>query len=247
LRERKGKERYPETRDEAKGTRSGGEELDREQRRSARRKERESKHASAGSANSATQLLSADALAKLDARNHKGDSAERARREKERRKKDRGGGLFAMKTRGRDTSPDRKKGAEKRRLVSGAILEEGRSPELRARGGYREKEKWRKGGGGGGGGDDDDGDGDGNGLLARWKRWSRKRKIFVVVGILAVLLIIIIAVAVVVSKRNGDSEAAGESVPEIKPPPNHELSGIDPNSIPVSTPCYLYLRWRQAY
>jgi glucan 1,3-beta-glucosidase len=230
LRERKGKERYQETRDEPKGTRSGGEEWDREQRRSARRKERESKHASAGSANSATQLLSANALAKLDARNQKGDAAEKARREKERRKKERGGGLFAMKPRGRGTSPDGKKGAEKRRLVSGAILEEGRSPELRARGGYREKEKWRKGGGGG-----DDGGGDDNGLLARWKSWSRKRKICVVVGILAVLLIIIVAVAVVVSKRNGGSESAGESVPEIKPPPNHELRGIDRNSIPVST------------
>ncbi|KAL1960383.1 hypothetical protein VTO42DRAFT_8343 [Malbranchea cinnamomea] len=234
LRDRRGKDRdrdryYGESeRDEVRATRSGGEERERERRR-ARQRERQRKHASADSANSAAHLLSADALAKLNARNEKAAAAERARAAKQERKRRKQEALVAEKLRGRASSTERENRRGKRRLVSGAILEEGRSPELKGRGGY-ESEKWRRGGGGGRGDNDD-------GSSRWWRGWSKKKKIVVGLGVVAVLLIIIISVAVSVSKKNsgGDDDSQGASDEDVtKGPSNRELDGLDPDSIPAN-------------
>ncbi|KLJ09949.1 glucan 1,3-beta-glucosidase [Blastomyces silverae] len=231
-------------------------ERERERNRDRRRKEKEKylprekgarsnkhKHASTDSANSATQLLSVDALAKLNAAQMKSEAAAKAREAKEEKalwEKER-------KRRRRDEARERERGisAEKaakgkgwpgRRLVSGAFLEEGRSPELRTRGGGGrgawKDEKGRKGGGGGGG---DDGGGGG------FASWSKKKKLWVTAGVLALLLIIIIPIVVVVSKnKNGDQGSGGDSgdnpggPASQPPPPRTELENFDPDTLPES-------------
>ncbi|OJD19540.1 hypothetical protein AJ78_00511 [Emergomyces pasteurianus Ep9510] len=224
----------------------------RERERDRRRREKEKyrprekgqrsnrhKHVSTDSANSATQLLSADALAKLNAAQMKTAAAEKAKAakkekalledEKKRRRRD------EARERKREISVERGKGWVGRRLVSGAFLEEGRSPELRTRGGggrgARNDEKAKRGGGGGGGEY-----GGGGGFAG----WSKKKKIWVTVGVLALLLIIIIPVAVVVSKNKRGQDAGGASGDEPEgpasqsPPPRAELENFDPKTLPES-------------
>ncbi|EEP76294.1 hypothetical protein UREG_01143 [Uncinocarpus reesii 1704] len=179
------------------------------------------KHASSGSANSATQLLSANALSKLNEYNAKRDATERqreardekARREKEKRRRKKEG-MFVGKGRDRDVSRERGREKSKKRLVSGAMMEEGRGPELRVRGGGRHREKERDDGGGG-----------------KWyQNWSKKKKIWVIVGIVALLLIIIIPIGVVVSNKKNDTEdSPGRADSD---PPNDNLKDIDRSSIP---------------
>ncbi|OAX78320.1 hypothetical protein ACJ72_07374 [Emergomyces africanus] len=207
----------------------------RERERDRRRREKEKyrprgkgepgnrhKHVSTDSANSATQLLSADALAKLNAAQTKLAAAESAKEtkkekalleeERKRRRRD------EARARKRENSVERGakgKGWIGRRLVSGAFLEEGRSPELRKGGGggrgAGKDEKGRRGGGGRGGG--------GGGAL---------------------LLIIIIPVAIVVSKNKSGQDAGGASGDESDrptsqpPPPRTELENFDPNTLPES-------------
>ncbi|PGH13098.1 hypothetical protein AJ80_06470 [Polytolypa hystricis UAMH7299] len=234
---------------------TGGETTDyerqreRERRRAAKeQRNTKAKHASTDSANSATQLLSADALAKLNSRHAKEVATERVRAAKEekarlererKRKKKQQAPRVAEKVRNRDSSGDRgQRKSAKRRLVSGALLEEGRSPELRVRGGGgggggargRRDEKWRKGGG-----DDDGGSGGGGG---GFRSWSKKKKLWILIGILAGLLVIIIPVAVVVSKNsNKGDDAEGdvkdESGSDSSAPLKKELEGVDRSSIPA--------------
>ncbi|KAK2783044.1 hypothetical protein FQN52_000489 [Onygenales sp. PD_12] len=216
--------------------RAGGrsrEDKRRDRDRDRDRQRRQQKHTSADSANSATQLLSADALAKLNASQAKVVAAERAREAKEEKKRRKREEAWAEKEkgrgRGRESSVERgkKKKNVGRRLVSGAFLEEGRSPELRTRGGGGRDEKWRRGAGGGGGG----GEGGGGGFAS----WSKKKKILVILGVLAVLLIVIIVVAVVVAKKKGGDGDGGSDDPSgsgNKRPANTELEGIDRDSIP---------------
>ncbi|GBF65674.1 glucan 1,3-beta-glucosidase [Trichophyton mentagrophytes] len=226
--------------------------------RDTRRHGRREKHTSNDSANSATVLLNSDALAQLDQLNRKADEdmKKKARKEeikqqkKEKKKKKY---IFESGFAG-DSEKEREKGwespgdvqrkkrrekdreKEKKRLVSGAYLEEGRSPELRTRGGGRRRTEKYHGGGGGGGDDYYFSDGydyeeegsSGNGCL---QNWSKRKKIVVVVGVCLLLLAIIIAVAVLVSKKN----AGGGKHPDgpVTTGPSHsELDGISPNSIP---------------
>ncbi|EGC49435.1 beta-glucosidase [Histoplasma capsulatum var. duboisii H88] len=233
----------------------GGFGTDRE--RDKRRKEKEkylpresgvwnkqSKHASTDSANSATQLLSVDALAKLNAAQMKAEAVEKAKTakdekallEKERKRRKR------EEAREKERRIPVQKGAKSkgwagRRLVSGAFLEEGRSPELKTRGGggrgVWKDEKGRKGAAGGGGDDDK-----GGGWFASW---SKKKKLCVSAGVLALLLIIIIPVAAVLSKNKkadqgaSDDSGDGPSDPASQgPPPRTELGNFDPNTLPES-------------
>ncbi|QVM07261.1 hypothetical protein D8B26_001964 [Coccidioides posadasii str. Silveira] len=238
LRERVAREKYREKDIADVRARSKDERKRSVQRDRARERERErvrEKHASSGSANSATQLLSADALSKLNKYNAKRDAAERQReakdeqrsreKDKRRRKKE---GFFVGKSRDRGTSREGGREKSKRRLVSGAMMEEGRGPELRVRGGGRHGQKWRAddrdGGGGGGGG----------GRGGKWfSNWSKKKKILVIVGILALLLIIIIPVGVVVSKKK-DDEGGSAGHGDGDAPSNDNLKEIDRDSIPQS-------------
>lgn len=228
--------------------------------RETKRHERREKHTSNDSANSATVLLSSDALAQLDQLNRKADEdmKKKARKEeikqqkKEKKKKKY---IFESGFAG-DSEKEREKGwessgdlqrkkkrqkdreKEKKRLVSGAYLEEGRSPELRTRGGGRRRVEKYHGGGGRGGGDDyyfsdgyDDEDEGGAGKGC-FQNWTRKKKIIVTVGVCLLLLAIIIAVAVVVSKKN-DSSGKRPDGPVTTGPSHSELDGISPDSIPV--------------
>ncbi|KAK2813265.1 hypothetical protein FQN49_008314, partial [Arthroderma sp. PD_2] len=223
------------------------------------RRERREKHTSNDSANSATVLLSSNALAQLDQLNRMTDQEakkkvrkeEEIQQKKEKKKKkyifesgfvgdsDRGekekgwespGDLKRKKKR----EKDREK--EKKRLVSGAYLEEGRSPELRTRGGGRAHGEKRRGGGRGGGGDDDDDydyDDDDRSDDGWFKNWSKKKKIIVAIGICILLLAIIIPVAVVVSKKSGDGGGTQPDGPVTTGPSHSELDGISPDTIPA--------------
>ncbi|PGH15000.1 hypothetical protein AJ79_02680 [Helicocarpus griseus UAMH5409] len=203
-------------------------EREKEKYRSRERGERSNKHkhASTDSANSATQLLSADALAKLNAAQAKTAAAEKVRAAKDEKKRRR-------REEARGGAAEKGKGWVGKRLVSGAFLEEGRSPELKTRGGggrgAARDEKWRRGGGGGGGGDEG-----GSG----WASWSKKKKIWVVLGVLALLLVIIIPVAAVVSNKKGDEDAGGSKDEpgnsSSAPPPRKELEGFDESTLPES-------------
>ncbi|KAM5474479.1 putative glucan 1,3-beta-glucosidase [Microsporum audouinii] len=221
------------------------------------RREKREKHTSNDSANSATVLLSSNALAQLDQLNRKADeeTKKKARKEelkqqkKEKKKKKKYiietgfvGDNERDKEKGWESSGDlrRKKKREKnrekekKRLVSGAYLEEGRSPELRTRGGGRIHGEKYQSGGRGGGYDDyyddgyDDGSGAGSGCF---QNWSKRKKILIAVGICIFLLVIIITVAVVVSKKNGGGGTHPDG-PVTTGPSHSELDGISPDSIP---------------
>ncbi|KAI1200221.1 glycoside hydrolase superfamily [Nemania serpens] len=99
---------------------------------------------------------------------------------------------------------------KKKRIVSGAIVEEGRStPDLRGgvtskHSSYNSIEHEKS-------------------LHYSAPRWNKKKKRWIVAGVALVVLIIIIVVAVVVSKKNA-SEA----------PKKSGLGGVDPNSVPTA-------------
>ncbi|KAI1941494.1 hypothetical protein LOZ57_005622 [Ophidiomyces ophidiicola] len=226
------------SKDEQRRSRNREKERDRE--RDRERERIREKHASSGSANSATQLLSADALSKLNAHNAKRDAAERQReakeekarweKEKRRRKKEE---ILVEKSRRREASRDRDRDRDRdrgqRRMVSGAMMEEGRSPDLRVRGGgghgRRKYKDWSEYDDDYG--DDDDGGGGGRSCLSNW---SKRKKILVILGILALLLIILIPVGVVVSRKKNDGDGPGGK--NDSKPTNDNLKDIDRNSIP---------------
>ncbi|KAJ9195096.1 CAZyme family GH5 [Paecilomyces variotii] len=205
-------------------------ELERELRRQRRRerdreREREryerevvaTKHTSADSANSSSQLLSSVALSKIDTQYERNEILERElmrKEEKKQRRRERDRGFISAE----DTPPQR---SRKSRIVSGAIMEEGRSPhsKLKGRGGGGPEfeERWRKEGG--------------DEYMEQQKAKKKKKWIWIAIGVVIILLIIIIPTAVVVSKKKSNdssdsSSSSGDS--------NSNLKGISPDSIPAS-------------
>lgn len=201
----------------------------RDRRRERDREAAARKHQSSDSTNSGSHLLSADALARLGVQNDEADrvarsrAADEARREKRRRKKR---PLLGENFYEPVALPEEPARISKGRVVSGAYMEEGRSPdmEVRRRGGggppfdrRGRKEGW-------------DGSVDGAGRQPFWKR----KKWWIAIGVLIILLAIIIPVAVVVSKKNkGDKDNSDPSDPESSPS-NSNLDSISRSSIPVS-------------
>ncbi|ODH45281.1 hypothetical protein ACO22_00159 [Paracoccidioides brasiliensis] len=217
-------------------------EMGTDRARNKRVRSKKPKHASTDSANSATVLLNADALAKLNAATSKKEAEEKTSAEKEEK-----AFLEKKKKRRKEEARERErdkgilvgKGGESggwfgKRLVSGAFLEEGRSPELRTRGGggrgAGKEEKGRRGGGGGDGG---------GGVVGGFSSWSRKKKIWVLVGVLALLLVIVIPIAALVAKKkgedhDGDSNTQPGDSPQSQTPPRKELESFDEKSLPES-------------
>lgn len=227
------------------GDRDTGRNRERERRRERERESR-SKHQSSESTNSASHLLSADALARLSEQ-HDAEDEQRASDQRRRRKKplfDDYGPQPQSRPQLRDLpelevpEPPR---ISQRRAVSGPYLEEGRAPDMevrprRGRGGRSASMEaaWRKDGW--------------NGSLDGSERvpfWKRKRWWIILACILAVLAIVI-PVAVVVSKKKhpyGDggghgSDSSGESSGNGSPS-NSNLDSISRSSIPV---CSLHFR-----
>jgi glucan 1,3-beta-glucosidase len=101
---------------------------DRDERRSSGRSPRKSKHDSASSQQSGSQLLSADALAKLDRLNQNNVRSAEVTPKKERRHRPReviDEKVFVVEKSGRQHK------RKKRRVVSGALLEEGDGERLK--------------------------------------------------------------------------------------------------------------------
>ncbi|KAL2866457.1 putative exo-beta-1,3-glucanase [Aspergillus lucknowensis] len=207
------------------------EEAARRYRRQKRERERErraatSKHQSTESSNSTAGLLKADALAKLseqyeeEDRRQKRQAEKDAKAEKKRRRKR---PVVEDQPRALEPFPDHvPRGQSKGRIVSGAYLEEGRSPEMevRLRGAGRgppaEKRRERQS-------DDPD---------SPLPFWKRKKWWWIGGTIAIILLIIIIVVAVVVSNNKGkDSE---DSSTDSGDSSTSNLDGISRDSIPES-------------
>ncbi len=159
----------------------------------SRSPEKRAPNKSSATSQTSSHILSIDSLAKLDAENEKSGA-----RQKEKEKKvGKGGG---GKERG-------KHGRRKRRVVSGALLEEGRGghPGRGRRGGY---------------------------LPTEGQRRKYGRCFWVVVGVVVLLLVILIPVGVLVVGKNGGS--GGGSNGSGAAPSNSNLNSISPNDIPVS-------------
>ncbi|KAK3941628.1 glycoside hydrolase [Diplogelasinospora grovesii] len=122
----------------------------------------------------------------------------------------------------RSTEPKRKS-----RVVSGAILEEGRGKGARA--GPKGYQNLR-----GGAGDTSSYDSvekeDPYYVPSSQPWWKKKKKLLIPLGIGIVVLIIIIAVAVTVSKNNANNSGGGSS---------SGLSNVSPSSIPSGAPSWL--------
>ncbi|KAL2800023.1 glycoside hydrolase superfamily [Aspergillus keveii] len=208
-------------------------EAARKHRRREREREREkrttatSKHQSAESSNSSAGLLKADALARLREQYEEEDRRQQRQAEKDakaERKRRRKRPVVAEQSRTLEPFPDHvPRGQSKGRIVSGAYLEEGRSPEMevRLRGGGRgppTEQTWEK--------LSDDPD-------ARPPFWKRKKWWWIGGAIAVVLVIVIIVVAVVVSK-NDDGGGSSDSSTEPSDSSNTDLDGISRDSIPES-------------
>ncbi|KAI9727059.1 MAG: hypothetical protein M1834_008527 [Cirrosporium novae-zelandiae] len=178
--------------------------------RSAHRKTR---HVITDSADSGTGLLSHDALTRLNIQNtlraeeereeaRRREKENRRRKEKEarrRREKRAAAAVAAARDKhegnvviGREAK-ERRKGKSKR-VVSGAILEEGRGgPRARRRGGFEESD-----------------------LSKQEKEPNPNKKKWIIIGavVAVVLLVIIIAVAVSVSKKSSSSSSSSDSSSE---------------------------------
>lgn len=214
------------------GRRDRGRESDGEARRSRRREAgRETaarKHRSSDSTNSASHLLSADALAKLGAQYEKEERRKReiakdaAKAERKRQKKL---AVVGEETRAlRDPPGESHRDRTKARVASGGYLEEGRSPEMRVRhrggGGPAMEARWRKEGSWGGTMDDSGGG---------RPFWKRKR--WIGLGALIIILVIVIPVAVVVSKKHDNKSDPADS--QGTSPGKSNLDGLSHDSIPV--------------
>ncbi|KAL2817343.1 glycoside hydrolase superfamily [Aspergillus granulosus] len=207
------------------------EEATRKHRRREREREREkrattSKHQSTESSNSSAGLLKADTLAKLREQYEEEDRRQQRQAEKDakaERKRRRKRPAVAEQSRTLEPFPDHvPRGQSKGRIVSGAYLEEGRSPEMevRLRGGGREPpmdKRWEK--------ESDDPD-------ARPPFWKRKKWRWIGGAIAVVLLIVIIVVAVVVSKNDGGGSS--NSSTDSSDTSSSDLDGISRDSIPQS-------------
>ncbi|KAL3467378.1 glycoside hydrolase superfamily [Aspergillus heterothallicus] len=216
---------------EAERSRGLEDEEAEEAARKLRRRERDkrattSKHQSTQSSNSSAGLLKADALAKLreqyeeEDRRQQRQAEKDAKAEKKRRRKR---PVVAEQSRTLEPFPDRvPRGQSKGRIVSGAYLEEGRSPEMevRLRGGGRgppTEKRWER--------ESDDPD-------APPPFWKRKKWWWIGGAIAVVLIIVIIVVAVVVSKSSGGGSS--DSASDSSDSSSSELDGISRDSIPES-------------
>lgn len=161
----------------------------------SRSPEKRSHNKSSGTSQTSSNVLSVDSLAKLNAENEKHTPKERY---EERQQKEKVVTGRIVKERGRNK--------KKRRVVSGAVLEEGRGERAKGRrGGYMPTEGQRR-------------------------RFGRR--FWIVVGVIILLLIILIPVGVlVVGKHNGNG---GSTKGSAAPPSNANLNSISPNDIPVS-------------
>ncbi|KIX05781.1 uncharacterized protein Z518_03753 [Rhinocladiella mackenziei CBS 650.93] len=152
------------------------------------------KYSSGTSTNSASQLLSSDALAKLNAYNDRADlqgkNEERKRKQKQ-----------YKNLKGAEVSHRRTR--KKNRNVSGAILEEGRA-------GEKHKRAYRRGGGGGRGVYEKDHDI--HKRLGERRDGKSRKKLWWLLILIVVLLAIFIPVGVVVS-NNSKSSSGGSSSP----------------------------------
>ncbi|KAK5946304.1 hypothetical protein PMZ80_000446 [Knufia obscura] len=192
--------RYRESDDEHE--RRGQRERDRHKRKTSEppiaydRGDRErdrAKYTSGSSANSGTQLLSSNALSKL---NEKNELAEFDAKRKARKKREKE--YEQLKKDSKQTHEQKKR--KKNRDVSGAILEEGRSGQKRR----------RKGGGGGGYGSYDEYD-EKRELRRETKApMSRKKKWLIIGAVALVVLIIVIVAAVIASKNKKGGEGNGD-------------------------------------
>lgn len=190
-------------------------------RRSPERKSRkfvvEEKHRSYESDTTArsSNPLSIDSLAKLDALNEKTGGRVKAREKRDRvwsekktvKEKIVTGRVAKEKVKHRRRSDGTYGKVERRRVVSGPVLEEGRSK--RARGGYVSADE-RKG-----------------------KRRVGK-KCWIAFGVVALLLIILIPVAIVVSKKKSTSKGGSGSSTSGSDPSNSNLNGVSENDIPTA-------------
>ncbi|KAI6711218.1 hypothetical protein PZA11_000296 [Diplocarpon coronariae] len=183
-----------------------------EKKRSARRSQYES-----ASSGASAQLLSADALAKLDRLNQQRPvkAAAEVTPIKPRRKRHRE--VVEEKVIIEKRREHRKK-RRRKRVVSGALLEEGNSSRLQGlRGGARyEKGEYEDEGRGGG-----------------------KKKKWIWIGIALVIITVIIVVAVVVTQNNKSNSSASSSSPtssqdSSSKPSNSNLDGISESDIPAA-------------
>ncbi|TVY53773.1 putative glucan 1,3-beta-glucosidase D [Lachnellula cervina] len=179
-----------------------------DKRRSQGGTPRRSRH-EATSSQSDSQALSADSLAKLNQLNQRERTQpQEVTPKKTRRKRERE--VVDEKIVVERSRKQHKR--KKRRVVSGALLEEGHGEKLRGlRGGARSEEQYQEGG-------------------------SRKKKFWIIGAVALVVLIIIIAVAVVVSKKKsgGSSNSSSNSTSETGKPSNSNLNGMDESSIPAA-------------
>lgn len=200
------------------------------------------KSASEGDSSRRSHPLSADALAELNRHNARESTSARPRREsipiprpearpkprKEERKPKRASRdeyddrLRDDEYRDKEWRRHRKK---KQRIVSGAVLEEGRSRHLRGGAGSydsleREKDE-----------------------AYAWAppAKNKKKRIWIISGIALVVAILIIVVAVVVSKKNSanSNSSGGSGSGSSSSTTSGGIGSIDPNSIPSGTPSYL--------
>ncbi|KHO01773.1 exo-beta-1,3-glucanase [Metarhizium album ARSEF 1941] len=155
---------------------------------------------------SSSRNLSAGALAQLNREN------DRRKRQAERdRRKHHGGEYHEVDTTPRSTprKPRKNHKSRKKRVVSGAVMEEGRAGRSGLRGGGSwgdvelEKEE----------------------LHRRHKKEKSRKRLWMMVGITSVVIIVIVVVAVVVGKKNGSDNDS--------PSTSSALKGKDPNQVPA--------------
>ncbi|KAJ5090152.1 glucan 1-3-beta-glucosidase D [Penicillium argentinense] len=199
------------------------------------------KHQSSESTSSASHLLSADALAKLASENKRADRAERSREEDEarrerRRQKKRAAlagtaGAAGAAALGDEIAEGRSRHKSGARVVSGAYLEEGRSPEMNMRrrggGGPAMDDQWKK----------EQSyysyDGDQPSRWKFWANWSRQKRIILGSVVLVILLLaIIIPVAAVESQNKSDDSSSDSGSSDGSSPSNSNLDSISRDSIP---------------
>jgi glucan 1,3-beta-glucosidase len=164
------------------------------------------------------------------------DEARRERRRQRKKAALAGAGVAAGAAAGAlgaDIAEGRSRHKSGARVVSGAYLEEGRSPEM----------KMRRRGGGGPAMEDDwkhednwEGsyeDGDQQPKWKFWASWSKKKRLFVgsLVGVLLLLAIIIPVAVLEVNKNNGSDSSSSSSNSGSS---TSNLDGISRDSIPVS-------------
>ncbi|KAF9886990.1 hypothetical protein FE257_010606 [Aspergillus nanangensis] len=224
------RDRRHRSRDEYRERAYDSERDARRQRRRERGREAAAvKHQSSDSTNSASHLLSVDALARLGTQYQKQDKTRaktEAKAEKKRRRK-----RPVMEDQPRTLEPfpeEIPRGQSKGRVVSGAYLEEGRSPEMKVR--------HRGGGGGGGGGGrwhkEDDWDGGADDVDGEQSSKKKKKWMWISIGVIILILVIVIPVAVVVSKKNNEKSDSTDGDDNSDDTSKSNLDGLSRDSIP---------------